>query len=125
MSSVNYLKNDVVNELHEKGFDMEEIQKMTFEDMVINLYHPSFRLDVENKYSKPVLYSSGKVVNNDISYMYTLPNGTLVVTDPRVTKYIERSIRNLVTEQHLEPWKYDTECIEYENEILKRREADV
>lgn len=126
------LKEDVVEELKRKGFSVDEIQQMKFEDMVSNLYHPSFKLEVENKYSESILYSSGEVISNDISYMYTLPNGTLVVTDPKLTKYIERFVRNATTrygevgkpfyvERNRMPWETNQECIGYEQNILRKR----
>ncbi len=48
MDSLDFLQNDVVKELKEKGFELEDIQKMTFEDMANNLYYPKFRLEVDS-----------------------------------------------------------------------------
>ncbi|WP_288225956.1 hypothetical protein [uncultured Enterococcus sp.] len=121
------LKEDVVEELKSKGFNVEEIQQMKFEDMVNNLYHPTYKLEVENKYDESVLYSNNKIISNDDYYMYTLPNGTLVVTDPKLTKYIERSVRNATNGNPYYvgrckgAWVNDQECIEYEQNILRKR----
>lgn len=49
MDSLDFLQNNVVKELKEKGFELEDIQKMTFEDMANNLYYPKFRLEVDSQ----------------------------------------------------------------------------
>lgn len=132
MGSLDFLQNNLVEELKEKGFEIEDIQEMTFGDIVNALDHPKYKLEVDNQYGESVLYSSGEIVSNEDAYMYTLPNGTLIITDPKVTKYVERSIKQLATQHGIPgkvfrpkifkgPWENDEECVEYERDILKKR----
>lgn len=133
MDSLDFLQNNLLKELKEKGFETDAIQKMTFEDMVSNLYHPKYKLEVDSQYGESVLYASGKVVSEKDSFMYTLPNGTLIITKPALSKYIERFVVEVGT-QHSEfgkpfyikkrndPWDRDEECLEYERSILNKRD---
>lgn len=127
--------NEVQGALEAKGYTGEEIQKMSFEEIVNKLYHPTFRIDIENKYDAPILYSSGKIINNDYSYMYILPNGTLVITDPKIAKFVEKQIIHLTTRysepsnpfyvtRNKGPWNEDRECIDYAQSILSKREKN-
>ncbi|HFD0861892.1 TPA: hypothetical protein QFQ46_001932 [Enterococcus faecium] len=133
MDSLDFLQNNVVKELKEKGFELEDIQKMTFEDMANNLYYPKFRLEVDSQYGESVLYASDKVVSEKDSFMYTLPNGTLIITKPALSKYIEKFVVDSGTQhsefgkpfyikKRNEPWDRDEECLEYERSILKKRD---
>ncbi|MDK4353359.1 hypothetical protein M4I17_13255 [Enterococcus thailandicus] len=92
-----------------------------------------FELEVDTKYSDTKTSIDGMLEDDNV--LFILPNGTMIVKNPKVTKFIERfivsanekPINKLAPKytvlKYTDPWDTDPECIEYDEEI-KRKSAE-
>ncbi|EGO6110428.1 hypothetical protein E5K35_000861 [Enterococcus faecalis] len=87
-----------------------------------------FTLEVKDEYSESKT-NIDETFNDDVNFV-VLPNGTMIVKNPKVTRYIEKLIENatkgtrilagLYTTYRKEPWNKDIDCLKYDAEIQKK-----
>ncbi|EGO8910751.1 hypothetical protein D5Q72_11145 [Enterococcus faecalis] len=87
-----------------------------------------FTLEVKDEYSESKT-NIDETFNDDVNFV-VLPNGTMIVKNPKVTRYIEKLIESatkgtrilagLYTTYRKEPWNKDIDCLKYDAEIQKK-----
>ncbi|WP_260453170.1 hypothetical protein [Enterococcus durans] len=90
-----------------------------------------FRLEVDSKYSATKT-SVDEEIDDERGIYLILPNGTMIIKNPRVTKFVERYVRRnneepvnkfaskYIVREYTKPWDSDPECIEYAEEIKRK-----
>lgn len=90
-----------------------------------------FKLEVATKYSATKTSIDG-LTDDGCDVFFILPNGTMIIRNPKVTKFVEIFLRSVNEEQnnkydpkytvikHANPWDSDPECIEYDEEIKRK-----
>ncbi|WP_338351202.1 hypothetical protein [Enterococcus faecalis] len=88
-----------------------------------------FTLEVKDEYSETKT-NVDETFNDDVNFV-VLSNGTMIVKNPKVTKYIEKLIeqatrRTILNDDYFtsycrdKPWERDTDCLKYDAEIQKK-----
>ncbi|MGG5359350.1 hypothetical protein [Enterococcus sp. DIV0240a] len=94
-----------------------------------------FTLEVDSQYSA-TRTSLGGVIDYERDIYFILPNGTMIIANPKVTKFVERFVRGVNEHpvnkfaskykvmEYTKPWDSDPECIEYAEEIKRKRSEE-
>ncbi|MCO5478695.1 hypothetical protein NG855_00260 [Enterococcus faecalis] len=88
-----------------------------------------FTLEVKDEYSESKT-NIDETFNDDVNFV-VLSNGTIIVKNPKVTKYIGKLIEQATRRTILDdgyftsycrdkPWERDTDCLKYDAEIQKK-----
>ena len=88
-----------------------------------------FTLEVKDEYSETKT-NIDEIVNDDVNFV-VLSNGTMIVKNPKVTKYIEKLIEQATRRTRLndgysssycrdKPWERDPDCLKYDAGIQKK-----